>query len=144
MTRIPHMLPALLSALPAVFLAAAPALAHAAGPGGHGAFSAGLTHTLFGSDHVLAMLAVGLWAGAMGGRARSSVCMATLKPSPSAPRRWAAGTRTPSKFTTRVSLARCPILSSFLPGVIPGASERRTKAQIPVWRCEGSSVAKTV
>lgn len=42
-------------------LAATPAVAHT----GHGAadsFSAGLLHPVFGADHLLAMLAVGLWA----------------------------------------------------------------------------------
>lgn len=50
-------------------LAAAPALAHT----GHGSvegFSHGLMHPLTGLDHILAMVAVGLWAGLVGGRAR--------------------------------------------------------------------------
>lgn len=44
-----------------------PALAHV----GHGAegFAAGLAHPVFGPDHLLAMVAVGLWAGLTGGRA---------------------------------------------------------------------------
>lgn len=48
-------------------LAAAPAWAH---PGHEttGLF-AGLMHPLTGADHLLAMLAVGLWAGSLGGRA---------------------------------------------------------------------------
>ncbi|MCK5360627.1 MAG: HupE/UreJ family protein [Gammaproteobacteria bacterium] len=33
-------------------------------------FFSGLSHPLLGLDHLLAMLAVGLWAGKMGGRAR--------------------------------------------------------------------------
>ena len=38
---------------------------------GHGAgFLAGFDHPLTGIDHLLAMLAVGLWAAALGGRAR--------------------------------------------------------------------------
>lgn len=41
--------------------AAAPAFAHL-DPTEHGSFAAGLTHPLSGLDHVLAMLAVGLWA----------------------------------------------------------------------------------
>ncbi|HYF47915.1 MAG TPA: HupE/UreJ family protein [Planctomycetota bacterium] len=38
---------------------------------GHGAdsFSAGAAHPLAGADHVLAMLAIGLWAAQIGGRA---------------------------------------------------------------------------
>jgi urease accessory protein len=47
-------------------LAATPALAH---PGHGGGFAAGLGHPLGGIDHVLAMLAVGLWAALRGGRA---------------------------------------------------------------------------
>ncbi|MGW9232411.1 HupE/UreJ family protein [Pseudorhizobium sp. NPDC055634] len=41
--------------------AAAPALAHL-DPAEHGSFMAGVSHPLFGTDHVLAMVAVGLWA----------------------------------------------------------------------------------
>ncbi|WP_373352881.1 HupE/UreJ family protein [Pseudoroseicyclus sp. CXY001] len=41
-------------------LAAAPAFAHV-DPGEHGSLLAGVTHPLFGLDHVLAMVAVGLW-----------------------------------------------------------------------------------
>jgi urease accessory protein len=55
-----------LAALPV--LAATPALAHL-DPGEHGSFAAGFTHPLFGADHLLAMVAVGLWAVALGGRA---------------------------------------------------------------------------
>lgn len=47
---------------------ATPAFAHL-NPGEHGSFAAGLSHPLFGADHVLAMLAVGLWAGMIGGGA---------------------------------------------------------------------------
>lgn len=48
---------------------AGPALAHTGAGAVHG-FGAGLLHPLFGVDHVLAMVAVGLWAGLTGGRAR--------------------------------------------------------------------------
>lgn len=51
-----------------------PALAHAnpgAGPA-HG-FSHGLLHPLLGLDHLLAMIAVGLWAAQLGGRATWAV-----------------------------------------------------------------------
>lgn len=50
-------------------MAAVPALAHT----GHGSvdgFAHGLMHPLTGLDHILAMVAVGLWAGLVGGRAR--------------------------------------------------------------------------
>jgi len=46
----------------------APALAHAPGAGEAG-FAAGFAHPLLGLDHVLAMIAVGLWASQLGGRA---------------------------------------------------------------------------
>jgi urease accessory protein len=43
----------------------APALAHT-GEGGAGGFLAGFTHPLFGPDHVVAMVAVGLWGAFLG------------------------------------------------------------------------------
>lgn len=49
-------------------LTAAPAFAHLP-PEAHGSFFAGASHPLFGLDHVLAMLAVGVWALQIGGRA---------------------------------------------------------------------------
>lgn len=45
-----------------------PALAHF-DPSEHGSLMAGLSHPLFGADHVLAMVAVGVWAALLGGRA---------------------------------------------------------------------------
>jgi len=56
--------------LSAAFFAAAasPALAHL-DPAEHGSFAAGFTHPVLGLDHVLAMIAVGLWAALLGGRA---------------------------------------------------------------------------
>jgi urease accessory protein len=41
--------------------------------GAHSGAGAGLIHPFTGADHVLAMLAVGLWAGLSGGRARVAV-----------------------------------------------------------------------
>ncbi|MEO3386996.1 HupE/UreJ family protein [Mesorhizobium sp. CAU 1741] len=55
-------------ALLALAASATPALAHL-DPGEHGSFAAGFSHPLFGLDHVLAMVAVGLWAAMLGGRA---------------------------------------------------------------------------
>lgn len=52
-----------------LLLAASPAAAHL-DPSQHGSVAAGLTHPLFGADHVLAMVAVGLWAAMLGGSAR--------------------------------------------------------------------------
>src|SRR5689334_24186319 len=49
---------------------AAPALAHPGPSSGLGVgFSGGLAHPFGGLDHVLAMVAVGLWASQLGGRA---------------------------------------------------------------------------
>lgn len=45
-----------------------PAFAHL-DPIEHGSFAAGFSHPLFGLDHILAMVAVGLWAAMQGGRA---------------------------------------------------------------------------
>ncbi len=47
---------------------AAPAFAHL-NPAEHGSLLAGVSHPLFGADHILAMVAVGLWAALLGGRA---------------------------------------------------------------------------
>ncbi len=59
-------------ALGALLAMSAPALAHL-DPAEHGSFMAGATHPLFGVDHVLAMVAVGLWAALLGGRAVATV-----------------------------------------------------------------------
>jgi len=50
-------------------LASAPAFAHT-GAGPVDGFLHGLMHPLTGLDHVLTMVAVGLWAGLVGGKAR--------------------------------------------------------------------------
>ena len=55
-------------ALAFLLSAAAPAFAHL-NPDEHGSFSAGFSHPMFGADHILAMVAVGLWAWMIGGRA---------------------------------------------------------------------------
>lgn len=52
--------------------AAAPAHAHTFGASGAG-FAAGLAHPFLGLDHLLAMLAVGLWAAQQQGRMRLAV-----------------------------------------------------------------------
>ncbi|MGF0538789.1 HupE/UreJ family protein [Agrobacterium sp. ES01] len=57
----------------AIFAAAsAPAFAHL-NPAEHGSFMAGVSHPFFGADHILAMIAVGLWASQIGGRALIAV-----------------------------------------------------------------------
>ncbi|KAB2867869.1 MAG: HupE/UreJ family protein [Bauldia sp.] len=48
--------------------ATAPAFAHL-DPTENGSFLAGFSHPMFGFDHILAMVAVGLWAATIGGRA---------------------------------------------------------------------------
>ncbi len=50
-------------------LVAGTAFAHT-GAGAVGGFLSGVSHPLFGADHLLAMVAVGLWAGLLGGGAR--------------------------------------------------------------------------
>jgi urease accessory protein len=71
MRTSPVSLPRSLAALGACALAvaAAPtAHAHAGGPGASG-FLSGLAHPISGLDHVLAMVAVGMWGAQLGGRA---------------------------------------------------------------------------
>lgn len=51
---------------------ASPAFAHL-NPAEHGSFAAGFSHPLSGADHILAMVAVGLWASMLGGRALFAV-----------------------------------------------------------------------
>jgi len=53
-------------------LAAAPVLAHTGGESGEG-WSAGFHHPLHGWDHLVVMVAVGLWAAQQAGRARWSI-----------------------------------------------------------------------
>ncbi len=52
-----------------------PAFAHL-DPLEHGSFATGFSHPLFGMDHVLAIVGVGLWAALLGGRALWAVPMA--------------------------------------------------------------------
>ncbi|OCW55525.1 HupE/UreJ family protein [Hoeflea olei] len=59
-------------ALAALGVATAPAFAHL-NPAEHGSFAAGITHPLFGLDHVLVMVAVGLWAASFRGKAMLAV-----------------------------------------------------------------------
>lgn len=57
-----------MTALSFAALLVTPAAAHT-GPGAHEGFFQGFVHPLLGLDHVLAMVAVGLWAALVGGRA---------------------------------------------------------------------------
>lgn len=61
------MLKRTLLALAIAAAATVPAFAHL-DPTEHGSFAAGFSHPLFGLDHILAMVAVGLWAATQGGR----------------------------------------------------------------------------
>lgn len=56
-----------LAGMMVALLGASPALAHV-GAGGTSSLAAGLAHPLAGLDHMTAMVAVGLWAGLVGGR----------------------------------------------------------------------------
>lgn len=58
-----------------LILFSAPASAHLLGMHGAG-FEAGVTHPFTGFDHLLAMLAVGMWAAQQGGRAQWSIPLA--------------------------------------------------------------------
>jgi urease accessory protein len=58
----------------AAAVALSPALAQAHHlPGENNGFTAGFSHPFLGWDHMLAMIAVGLWAAQLGGRARWAV-----------------------------------------------------------------------
>jgi urease accessory protein len=58
-----------IAAVPILLLfGASPAFAHVS-PAEHSSFLAGFTHPLSGLDHILVMVAVGLWAAMIGGRA---------------------------------------------------------------------------
>jgi len=61
-----------LSLAAAIFAAAAvPAFAHL-NPDEHGSFVAGFSHPLFGMDHILVMIAVGLWAAQIAGEEKNN------------------------------------------------------------------------
>jgi urease accessory protein len=66
-----------LTALAALAAGAAPALAHTGVPGHeHGGLAAGLMHPVSGLDHLLAMLAVGIWSALAAKGDTSKVWMA--------------------------------------------------------------------
>ncbi|HEU01865.1 hypothetical protein LCGC14_0287720 [marine sediment metagenome] len=58
-----------------LFAATAPAFAHI-NPAEHGSLLTGFVHPLLGWDHVLVMIAVGIWAAMIGGRALWAVPLA--------------------------------------------------------------------
>lgn len=57
-----------LTSLALTIASVTPAFAHL-NPAEHGSFAAGFSHPLFGTDHILVMIAVGLWAWQIGQRA---------------------------------------------------------------------------
>ena len=68
--------------------------------------------------------------------------MASLKPSPSSPRRFSAGTRALSKISSLVGLPCRPSRDSSRPTEKPGVSRGMTKAETPRWPASGSVLAK--
>jgi len=74
------------------------------------------------------------------GRVRSSVAIAILNPSFSAPSRLAAGTSVSLKVMVAVLDARWPILSSFL-STITVSSLSTTSAEMPRWPASASVFA---
>ena len=64
-------------------------------------------------------------------RPPSSPAMAKRKPSPSAPMRFAAGTRQSSKLTIAVGCDFQPIFFSFAPNDRPGVPSSTTMADTP-------------
>ena len=64
-------------------------------------------------------------------RPPSRICRLLMKPWPSSPSRFSAGTRQSVKTTSDVSLARMPILFSFFPGRNPGVPFSMMKAEMP-------------
>ncbi|RCS25219.1 protein hupE [Phyllobacterium salinisoli] len=67
-------------AVSALVMGTAPAFAHL-NPAEHGSFAAGFSHPLFGADHILAMVAVGLWAAllAHGPESRNRFSESTMR-----------------------------------------------------------------
>ncbi|OJF92971.1 HupE/UreJ family protein [Pararhizobium antarcticum] len=62
----------LLTAAALLIASSAPAFAHL-DPAEHGSLLAGISHPLVGLDHILVMVAVGLWASQIGGKALLAV-----------------------------------------------------------------------
>jgi hypothetical protein len=80
---------------------------------------------------------------AVPGRVKSSVAIAILKPSPSSPSRFSAGTRTSWSANADVSVARWPIFSRCFSIATPGVPISTTNADIPRRPAEGSVFANT-
>ena len=70
--------------------------------------------------------------------------IAIRNPSPSSPRRFAAGTRAPSKVSSPVVDPAIPIFGSSRATSNPGVSDSTTNAEMPAWPASGSVFANTV
>ena len=81
---------------------------------------------------------------AMPGRDLSSTFIAILKPPPSGPSMFAAGTRHSVNVSSTVGEPRMPIFFSSLPTANPGVPFSTTNALIPFAPFSGSVTAKTV
>src|SRR5881398_3793206 len=77
------------------------------------------------------------------GRERSRMRIAILKPSPSSPSRFPAGTRQSSNVSSPVVEPRMPIFGSSRATSNPGASASTTNAEMPAWPASASVLAKT-
>ena len=73
----------------------------------------------------------------------SSECMAILKPSPSAPTRFSAGTCTLSKNSSPVDPAQTPSLFGICRASMPSQSSSMMNAEMPLWAADGSVFANT-
>ena len=69
--------------------------------------------------------------------------MAILKPSPSAPTRFSAGTWTFEKKSSPVEPAQIPSLLGIRRASTPSQARSTTNAEMPLWPAEGSLLAKT-
>jgi hypothetical protein len=76
-------------------------------------------------------------------RPPSSVAMATLKPSPSRPIRFLAGTTMSSKNIEQDTAAEMPIFRSAAARWNPGVSVGTRKAEMPLWPAVRSVMAKS-
>ena len=70
--------------------------------------------------------------------------IAILKPSPSAPSRFAAGMRAPSKVSSPVVDPEMPIFGSSRATSKPGVPDSTTNAEMPACPASGSVFANTV
>ena len=70
--------------------------------------------------------------------------IAILKPSPSAPSRFAAGMRTSSNVSSPVVEPLMPIFGSSRATSKPGVSPSTRNAEMPEWPASGSVFANTV